>query len=79
MLEYRRSAQVERNDLIPEVAAPEEAIADLDILIGEVDGGGILGTVYADAEMVDETEGDSAIHVRLGAVPQTALLRAEQQ
>jgi len=77
VLENGRSAQVEGDELVPDVTTPEEAIADLYILVGEVNGSGVLGTVHTYPEMVDEPERNAAVDVGLCAVSKAALLGAE--
>jgi hypothetical protein len=78
VLQCWRSAKVETDQLIPEIAAPEEAMSDFDILVRQFYGGRVFLTINTYAHVLDQPESHPAVKPCLRSVASTALLCAEQ-
>jgi hypothetical protein len=79
MLYRRRTAQIQADHFVPEVATPKEPVAYFDVLVAQRDGIGVFLSIYTDAQVVDEAEGKPAICPRLRGIAEIALLSAEEE
>ena len=79
VLEAWRPAKVQADDLVPEVTAPKQSAADLDIFVTEWDVARIPLAVDTYAEMINHPEGHAAVHPCLRSVARAALLSTQQQ
>ena len=76
MLDRGCSSEVQANHFVPEVATPEESMANLDLFITKRNAPDIGIIIDSDAEMLDEPECKTTVRPSLGSISKATFLSA---